>query len=110
MLGQIAYALPFLAQGFAVTLWVSLLVVVLSLVAVKSAPLGRDLEKGELYKLPLAGSRLEAGDISTHIVSFATNGNALSDVRLPTRSTHRLHAGPRTRRLATTPPRLWRDR
>ncbi|TIX50891.1 MAG: amino acid ABC transporter permease, partial [Mesorhizobium sp.] len=33
MLGQIAYALPFLAQGFAVTLWVSLLVVVLSLVA-----------------------------------------------------------------------------
>lgn len=33
MLGQIAYALPFLAQGFAVTLWVSLLVVVLSLIA-----------------------------------------------------------------------------
>ncbi|TIR86297.1 MAG: amino acid ABC transporter permease, partial [Mesorhizobium sp.] len=33
MLGQIAYALPFLAEGFALTLWVSLLVVVLSLIA-----------------------------------------------------------------------------
>ena len=33
MIGQILYALPFLAQGFAVTLWVSLLVVVLSLIA-----------------------------------------------------------------------------
>ncbi|MEP6564709.1 MAG: ABC transporter permease subunit, partial [Mesorhizobium sp.] len=33
MLTQILYALPFLAQGFAVTLWVSLLVVVLSLLS-----------------------------------------------------------------------------
>ncbi|MBN9552903.1 MAG: ABC transporter permease subunit, partial [Alphaproteobacteria bacterium] len=33
MLGQIAYALPFLAEGFALTLWVSFLVVVLSLIA-----------------------------------------------------------------------------
>ncbi|WP_245469341.1 amino acid ABC transporter permease [Mesorhizobium sp. M7A.F.Ca.MR.362.00.0.0] len=33
MLTQIAYALPFLAQGFALTLWVSLLVVVFSLIA-----------------------------------------------------------------------------
>jgi polar amino acid transport system permease protein len=33
MLIQIAYALPFLAQGFALTLWVSLLVVVFSLIA-----------------------------------------------------------------------------
>ena len=33
MASQILYALPFLAKGFAVTLWVSLLVVTLSLVA-----------------------------------------------------------------------------
>lgn len=33
MLSQIVYALPFLAQGFALTLWVSFLVVVLSLIA-----------------------------------------------------------------------------
>ncbi|TIL81556.1 MAG: amino acid ABC transporter permease, partial [Mesorhizobium sp.] len=33
MLSQILYAMPFLAQGFAITLWVSLLVVVLSLIA-----------------------------------------------------------------------------
>ncbi len=33
MLSQILYALPFLAKGFALTLWVSLLVVVLSLIA-----------------------------------------------------------------------------
>ncbi|TIW03638.1 MAG: amino acid ABC transporter permease, partial [Mesorhizobium sp.] len=33
MLSQILYALPFLAEGFALTLWVSLLVVVLSLIA-----------------------------------------------------------------------------
>ncbi|TIP34472.1 MAG: amino acid ABC transporter permease, partial [Mesorhizobium sp.] len=33
MLSQTLYALPFLAEGFALTLWVSLLVVVLSLIA-----------------------------------------------------------------------------
>ena len=33
MLSQILYALPFLAKGFALTLWVSLLVVTLSLIA-----------------------------------------------------------------------------
>jgi hypothetical protein len=68
---------------------------VVSLVAVKSAPLGRDLEKGELHKLPLAGPRLKAQDISTHAFSFvlATNGDLLCDVTLPTRSAHRPLAG-----------------
>jgi len=40
MLSQILYALPFLAEGFAVTLWVSLLVVVLSLIAGNVCPAG----------------------------------------------------------------------
>ncbi|MGX7875369.1 hypothetical protein ACVDG5_023950 [Mesorhizobium sp. ORM6] len=51
MLGQILYALPFLAEGFALTLWVSLLVVVLSLIA------GVLLGVGLVYGPALCGGR-----------------------------------------------------